>query len=277
MAYDLGSTVPLTTEILDESGALTAAFGVTCTVTYRLPDGTTVAVQPPVLNPSLGRYTADFVPVTDGPHTERWTSTSPATARSDAFDVRAAAPGYIIGLDDAKAHLNKEAPEDDEELRPYLLTAADVIEERQGEVLVPRTVVDPIRVVSYPTAALALCRTPVLSVTSLVAIDGTLTWRPADLVADASTGLLHVARGPLLHGVLRATYVAGYLRLPERYRMAARMILSALWASQRPDTGARRPQLGAGGQVLHSSGRRYQAADFPEAERLLGLGGAGFA
>lgn len=275
MAWDLGSVVPLTSEVFDADGNLTDASAVVCTVSYFLSDGTRVEVEPPVSNPATGRYTADFVPSTAGLHTERWTSTSPATSRSDTFDVRPAEPGYIVSLSDAKAHLNKTAPDDDEELRPYIVTAGEVIEDHLGEKILPQTVRE-VRTLHHTTDRMVLGFAPVISLTSVATIDGRLIWNVADLDADEPTGIVRVLLGPHLHGDIRVVYVAGRAAVPERYKMAARMVISALWELQRPDTGGRRPVLGAGGGMQRADGQRYRSADFPEAMRLLGAVG-GFA
>lgn len=240
MAWDLGDTVPLTTEITDSNGDLVAAAGVVCTV--GLPDGT--SVTPAVSNPSTGRFTVDYVATMAGRHTERWTSTSPATARSDTFDVRPAAPAYIVSLADAKKHLNKAAGStiDDEELRPFIEAATEVVEDLAGEAVIRRTVVER---VTIRGSRLALTSVPVVSLTSMVSLDGAQTFDVAAWDVDPASGIISALPGATACGQVVVTYVAGYQVIPARYTQAALMILRHQWDSQRGGTGGtRRSPLG---------------------------------
>lgn len=244
MAYDLGDTVPLTTEILDSAGVLAAATGVVCTV--GLPDGT--SVTPAVSNPTLGRYTVDFVPTMAGRHTERWTSVSPATARSDIFDVRAATPAYIVSLADAKAHLNLPAASttNDEELRGFIEACTEVVEELAHEVIVRRTIVE--RRVLHGARRFALHSVPVISLTSLVDVNGFLTWTAGNFDVDPETGIVSALWSSGVYpvaGLVQLTYVAGYQVIPASYTRAALMVLRHLWESQRSSLGGgQRTRLG---------------------------------
>jgi len=240
VAYDLGDTVPLTTEITDAAGVLVNASGVVCTI--GLPDGT--SVTPSVSSPSTGRYTVDFVATIPGRHTERWTSTSPAAARSDVFDVRAATPAYIVSLADAKQHLNMSATstKDDEELRGFIEAATEVVEELSGEVVVRRTVIErkPLR-----GGRVALSYTPVVSLTSIAATDGTLTSDQAGWDVDPDTGILTALPGATAwYGDAVFTYIAGPAIIPARYTRAALMILKHMWESQRSQVGSSRNPIG---------------------------------
>lgn len=241
--YDLGDTIPLTTEVLDAAGVLTAASGVACTI--GLPDGT--SVTPTVSSPSTGRYTVDYVPTLAGRHSERWTSTTPATARSDTFDVRAANPGYIFSLADAKAHLNLPAASttNDEELRGWIEACTEVVEELAGRVVARRTVTEK-RTLHRPVTVLALGYTPVVSLTSVVDINGYQTWTVGEFDVDADSGIVEVLRaGTPLYGSLRFTYVAGYPALPAKLVGAAKSILRHLWETQRSTMGGgQRTRLG---------------------------------
>jgi hypothetical protein len=243
MAYDLGDTVPLTTEILDSTGVLAAATGVVCTV--GLPDGT--SLTPAVSNPTLGRYTVDFVPTMAGRHTERWTSVSPATARSDIFDVRAATPAYIVSLADAKAHLNLPAASttNDEELRGFIEACTEVVEELAHEVIVRRTIVE--RRVLHGARRFALHSVPVISLTSIVDSNGILTWSVGNFDVDPDTGIVStlVSSGYPVLGTVQLIYVAGYQVIPAKYTRAGLMVLRHLWESQRSSLGGgQRTRLG---------------------------------
>lgn len=237
--YDLGDTVPLTTEVVDAGGELTAASGVVCTVV--LPDGTTET--PSAANPSTGRYTVDYVPAQVGRHVYRWTSTAPAAARSDEFDVRPAYPAYIISLDVAKAHLNKTTDEADEEIRSWLEVTTEIVEELAGKATARRTVVERCALDCW-TDGLALTWTPVLSLTSVASLDGSTTWTVGSLDVDPASGIVRVLTGPSLSGTLIVTYQAGYTSVPARYTGAARMILRHLWETQRAGLGGKRSRSG---------------------------------
>lgn len=236
MAYDPGDTVPLTFEIRDANGALVDAASVT--VTVDLPDGTTETPTP--AHPSVGRYEVDYVSTLSGRYSVRGVSTSPATAFSDTFDVRPAAPAYVVSLADAKRHLNLPASTDtnDEELRGFIEAATEVVEELTGEVVTRRTVVER---KAIRGAKVALSNVPVISLTSIAAVDGTWTSDPAGWDLDGETGILRALPGnPLWCGDAIITTVAGYELIPARYTRAALMILRHQWESQRASLGGGR-------------------------------------
>lgn len=243
--WDLGDTVPLTTQITDAAGALTNASSVVCTI--GLPDGTTAT--PAVLNPSTGTYTADYIPAMAGRFTERWTSTGPATARTDTFDVRPADPGYIVGLGDVKRHLNIPAAKtaDDEELRTYIEAATRVVEEYRNETIVRRTITEQIET-GAGTLRVALRTAPVLSLTSVQSVDGTYTWNVAALSVDTAQGSVGVISEAPFYGRINFVYVAGYQVIPGTYTLAAKIIIEHLWQLQR------RPSINAGGGLFGSLG-----------------------
>lgn len=205
-----------------------------------MPDGTTTS--PSVLNPptATGRYLADYLPGVPGRHTARWVSTGPASAFADTFDVRPATPAYLISLQDAKAHLNLTRAVHDEELRPFLEAATDVVEEAVGEVLVRRSIVET-RHVDVPRTRLFLHHRPVVSLTAVATVDGATVWNLPDLYTSAG-GLVTVRTGRPLSGHLSLAYTAGYTVVPPRFTLAARMIVESLWESQRTSKGA--PRLG---------------------------------
>lgn len=251
MAIDLGDTVPLSTEILDANGALTAATGVVLTVT--LPDGTTTT--PAVSNPSVGLYTVDYVPTQAGRHLERWTSTNPATARTDSFDVRPAAPAYIISLADAKEHLNKTSTADDEELRSWLEATTEIVEELAGRTIA-RRVVTELHQFNCPTLVLRLAASPAISLTSITSLDGVGSWTTSQFQLDGEAGLAYALPTALpLYGLVQTVHVAGYASVPSRFTAAAKMILRHLWGSQRAGSDRERNArhgLAKEGQVIAS-------------------------
>lgn len=243
MPFDLGDTVRLAADSKDAGGTLTNATGVTLTIT--LPDGTTAS--PAVTNPpaQTGKYTYDYPTVQAGRHAARWVFTGPASAYTDSFDVREQTPPLILSLADAKAHLNKSSSvvTDDEELRGWIESVTAGIEHLAG-MCVRRTVIEKHDVPSHGVHTLALRRTPVLSLTSLVAVlSGGTTYTVTDLDMDGPTGIVQRRDGARLYGPLRATYVAGRVVVPANLTAAARIILQHLWRTQQ---GPGRPQLGTG-------------------------------
>jgi hypothetical protein len=243
MSFDLADTVPLTVEIRDAAGVLVNASSVVCTIT--LPDTTTTT--PTVSNPSTGRYTVDYVTVQPGRHAVRWVSTGPASAFTDQFDVRPAAPGYIISLADAKAKLRISATNtaQDEQVRTYVEAATLICERVRGEAIVRRTVSEPRMLRSY-SYELPLWTTPVISLTSIATIDQIFTWDVTSFDVDGPSGLLRVKLpgGLPLWGQLTVNYVAGYTVIPANYTMAAKLIVQHLYESERGEKGAAR--LGGG-------------------------------
>lgn len=246
MPYDLGDTVSLAFDVRDATGALVNAE--TMTVTVGLPDGTSAVGS--VANPpaSVGHYVLDYVPTQPGRHTIRAVSTTPALAYSDLFDVRPAAPAYIVSLADAKAHLNLPASSttNDEELRGWIEACTEVVEELAGEVVVRRTVVEA-RTFDHVTARFALHAVPVISLTSITDLNGSATWTAGGFHVDPGTGVVSMlTSGSPLHGLVQLTYVAGYQIIPATYTRAALMVLRHLWSTQRAALGgsARSTRLG---------------------------------
>lgn len=242
MTIDLGDTVPLKFTVLDDGAPAVPA---TITLTIELPDGTTVT--PTVASPDTGRYEADYVPAAAGRYAVRWTSTEPATAFTDVFDVRPAAPRYMIGLAQAKAHLNITSTDHDEELRGHIEAATAAIELYLHEAVVRRTVVEK-HTLPRPMTLLILDEHPVVSLTSVQSLDATTTWDLAGLDVDGSTGLVQVVSGGALSGTVVVTYVAGRSMIPANHSRAAELVVEQLYSPQRsPGAG---PPGSPGGEEL---------------------------
>lgn len=237
MAFDLGDLVPLTVEIKDADGALAAPGDITLTIT--LPDGTPVTPTPS--SPSLGRYQYDYPTVQEGRHTARWVATGAnASAYVDAFDVRPAAPRYIVSLADTKAHLNIDPGvlAHDEELRTYIEAATNVVQDHTGLTLVRASRTDRVRPSSG--SELWLPRRPVISVTSLTSLDLSVTWpvTSTDVYLKSEWGQLTRLAGTPWYGDMLASYVPGVAVIEERYTLAAKIIIQHLWSTQRqPSVG----------------------------------------
>lgn len=239
MPFDLGSTIPLAADCRNAAGTLTNAT--TASLTITLPDGTTTS--PAVTNPpaQTGKYTLDYTSVQAGRHSVRWVFTTPAFAYTDSFDVRESTPPAILSLDDAKKHLNKTTTTDDDEIRSWVESITAGIEGLCGPVVV-RTVTE--RHDGRRVPRICLRQTPILSVTSVVAIlTGGTTYTVADLDVDTTTGVVQRLDGGTLTGPLRVTYTAGRRIVPAAMTSAARIILQHLWRTQQ---GPGRPQLGTG-------------------------------
>jgi uncharacterized phiE125 gp8 family phage protein len=140
----------------------------------------------------------------------------------------------LVSLEDAKRHLNKSLDDtaDDEELRQVIEATTPLVESIRGEVVARRSFVMDTDAWTG-TRTVLLPKSPVLSLTSVVSLDGSATWDPADLHVD-STGIVTVRSGPLFWGFLRFTYVAGYPVLPANFALAAKIIIAHLWETQRP-------------------------------------------
>lgn len=242
MPFDLGDTVRLTAQSTDPGGTLTDAATVTLTIT--LPDGTTTS--PAVTNPpaTTGQYTYDYVTEQPGRHAVRWVFGTPDSAYTDVFDVRAADPPLILSLADAKTHLQLTGTSQDAQLRDWLEAITESVEAYTG-VGPRRTVTEDHEIPSSGTRALALRRTPVLSITSAAGIlTGGTSYQAADLDVSSSTGIVRPLNGGRLYGPLRITYVAGREQIPASLTAAARIILQHLWRTQR--AGPRGPVIGGG-------------------------------
>jgi hypothetical protein len=231
--FDLGDTVPLGVAIRDANDALVTPGAIVLTIT--LPDGTSVTPTPATV--STGLYTADYVPVQAGRHLVRWTTTTPATAFTDTFDVDEAAPPLIIGLEEAKDFLNITDTSQDEELRAMIEGVTAVVESGDGKdfpgvgPVVRRTVTTVVRAdgscYEYP-----LPTTQILSLTSGAYLDGGGSVSLTGYTFDDS--ILRAPYGGYLPSApWTLTYVVGRPSLPSNIRMGALEILKLAWASQR--------------------------------------------
>lgn len=255
MSLDIGDLVPLTVTVRDATGNPVNATTVTLTIT--LPDGTTVT--PTVANPpsSTGVYLYDYPAVQAGHHSLRWTSTGPSAAYSDAFDVSVALPQYLVSLADMKNQLRITGTSDDEQLRRFIEAATTAVERIRGEAAVKRTVTEEHRfpdwfrglgqvtpnmsTATYQRRAMALNVSPVVSLTSVARVDGTMTWDVSLLHVEQVSGVVDVLFGPAFAGLITVTYVAGYQVIPAEFGLAASFIVEHLWQTRRGAKGGPRP------------------------------------
>jgi hypothetical protein len=261
MPYDLGDTVPLAVTVRDSAGDPTAAG--TCLLSVELPDGTTV--QPAVSSDETGIYTVAYVPTMAGRYAIRWTSTEPATAYADVFDVRPAAPLYVLSLADARDALNITSSRHDEKIRPYIEATTGALERYLGQVIVRRTFVETITARRGGQPAVALSHWPVVSITSAATEDGVTTWDAGDLDAD-DVGIL---TGATFTGRIVVTYIAGRSEMPPEITLAARKVLAALYSDKRGASAG--PPGQPGGEELERDA--YGIVTSPEVVELLGASG----
>lgn len=240
---DLGSVYQVAVDVRNSAGVLADPGSATLTVT--LPDGTTVTPAVTLPPSSTGQLRVDYVTTQVGRHAWRMVTTAPATGYSDVFDVRPAVPTGIVSLADARAQLNMGPAEtsDDDELRVFIGAATGAVERALGRVVVRRSVTDRFTI-SGSATELLLRRVPVLSLTSVVSTDGATTWDTGSLTVDDETGLVSVVSGPAFTGCVDVTYQAGYVVIPDNYRLAGQIIVQHLWETQRGTTGG--VQLGGG-------------------------------
>lgn len=268
MAFDLGDVVPLTIAIADASATPVNATTVTLTIT--LPDGTTVT--PSVTNPpaTTGTYLYDYPASVPGRHVVRWTSTGPQAAFTDVFDVRGQDNPTLVSLADVKRQLSFTGSVRDEEARWYAEAVTGVVERELGLAVVRRTRVEDHHNVR---GALTLNWTPVVSLTSMVLVNGTYTWDVSTLHCSPS-GVVMSPLGVAPYGDVRVTYLAGMAQIPAEYGLAAEIIIQHLWQTKRPERGS-----GSRTNALADS-MGYQQAGFAipnRARELLGAGLPGIA
>lgn len=264
MSFWLGDTVPLAVDITDEDGNSTTPASITCTIS--LPDGTTTSPTP--VSPQLGRYTVDYIPAQAGTFGVRWTSTGPAGAFTDAFDVRPAAPTGVVSLADAKAYLNIRVDGFDDELRGFLSSAVERVERHLGEVL-PRRTVSEVATASRYGGWVLLSSRPVISLTSVVGVDGVPVWNVVDLDVRGDLGVFTARVGPRLCGDLKVVYTAGQPIITAVQRDAVLMVLEEYWRTQRSRLGGRGTTMG--GTAAAAQGDTGPAGVAPLERRLEDL------
>lgn len=163
----------------------------------------------------------------------------------------------IVTIAAAKAQLNIPTSDtaDDVELQGYIDAATAAVELQLGQVVDPRTVVDE---VACPAGARSflLNSVPVLSLTSVTSLDGTVVWAvgPSVMHVNAASGLVTVLSGPTVSGTLLVTYQAGMTVVPANYRLATLIIIQHLWETQRGSMGT---VMGGGDDSGYIAGRGF--------------------
>jgi hypothetical protein len=243
-----GGMYPIAFDVLDATGALTHAASVTLTIT--LPDGTTAT--PAITDATVtGQYRLAYQTTIAGRYTAHAVTTGPVTSWDDEFDAAPTPWPAMVSLNDAKGQLNMDVADHrfDDELRDFIASATGAAELYKHEVIVRRTVTDELDLWSQGGYGYGwgygrrqqkfwLRSAPVISLTSVVAWDGSVTWDVTQMRASPS-GLVKVMGGLPVSGLADITYIAGYQVIPAHYKRGALVILAHLWETQRgPGTAA---------------------------------------
>lgn len=221
--YDIGDTIPLSVEIKNSSGVLTNPVSIALTV-RRDYDNTTDNLTPTQVSTGVYRY--DYVPDVPGRHIFRWSSTTPSASFNDVYNV--VTEGYgIVSLAAAKRYLSIPADDTsvDEELRVIIAGVTSSIED----------VVGPIRRITVTEkhsggrAAIALNRSPIISVTSVVENGVTLTADDYSLnygVLTRMAGAYTESRWASGTNNITVVYVVGRAEMPPGFGLAARDLIA---------------------------------------------------
>lgn len=244
METDLGAQRRLTFDVRDAGGTLVNPATAVLVVTR--PDGTTTPSITVTLPPAqTGKLIYDLTPSQAGLHTVSWTTTGPVTAGADAFNVRAASPGYILSLGSLKEHLNIPAAttQFDEELQSWSETVTRLVEDKVGEIT-RKTYTERHR----GGPSIWVRNPPIISVTSVGPYGGSggSTYGPADVVFTEGGRIELVGSGGFGGGPWSVVYVAGRIVPAPNQRDAAKIILKHMWETQR---GASRLPLQGGNDV----------------------------
>ncbi|WP_406168887.1 head-tail connector protein [Streptomyces sp. NBC_00996] len=155
----------------------------------------------------------------------------------------------IITLEQAKAQLNIDATDtsDDAELQLYMDAVTGALEEYKHQVIEQREFTEDIRVTSI--GSFRLFNTPVVSLTSVEAADGSQTWDVANLRA-APSGVVRVLSGLLVTGLITVVYTAGPATVAANYQLAGLIVLQHLWETRRGRYGT----VPGGGEAVIPAG-----------------------
>ena len=241
-----GGIYPVAFDVLDSAGTL--AHAATATLTITLPDGTTAT--PAMTDTAVpGQYRLSYQTTMPGRHTAHAVTTGPVTSFDDEFDVAATPWPAIVSLTDAKNQINVPLTDHthDDLLRDYIAGVTGALEDYKHEVIVRRVVTDELDLCGPPFGGRRSFRVwsaPVISLTSVVSWDGSVTWDVTQMRVSAA-GVVKVMGGVPVTGLVDVTYVAGYQQVLANYRRGALVMLAHVWETQRgPAAG-----MGMGGVI----------------------------
>jgi hypothetical protein len=238
-----GGMYPIAFDVRDASGALVHAATVTLTLT--LPDGT--SATPAITDAAVpGQYRLPYQTTIPGRYTAHAVTANPVTSWDDEFDAAPTPWPAMVSLADAKAQMSMDPADHaaDDLLRDYIAAATGAAEDYKHETIVRRTVTDEhdfgwyggnTRAYGYGYGfrqRFRLRSAPVISLTSVVSWDGTVTWDVTLMRANPS-GTVRVMGGIPVTGLAEITYIAGYQVIPANYKRGALVIVQHLWETQR--------------------------------------------
>ena len=227
-----------TYEVRDALGNLGDAGSVTYTVTDATGAITTAAAAAHL---GTGKYGVDYTPPGIGWHGVTTTATGGILAAGitrtwqDTFTVDSSWP--VVSVDDAIEHMRAQdvitGASDREQLAILCRVATEAIELDLGRVIVPRTVVETL---TGGRRALALTKTPVISVIGVTEAALALATDGTAYTLDAGSGLLYrgTSTGPASAGYWSlvgavVTYRAGYITPPWVARQVALRGITRMW------------------------------------------------
>jgi hypothetical protein len=235
----VGDTYSGRREVFDADGDPGAA---TVTITVLQPDGTIAPATP--VQTSTGVYDFDFTTTQTGLHTVVTSATGGvlgSNTRSWPDDVFHAddttTAVRLVGLAEAKQHLNMTRTDADEELLEFIGRASAAVESH-SKLWHRATIVETLD--RYPRRAIVLSKRRAVSVSSVVENGVTIDPLTYQLAGQVLTrGYYSLAANWLAGpGALVVTYQAGETVVPLDVRQAVLLMLEHLWQTQRgPSSG----------------------------------------
>lgn len=230
--YDIGDTVLLSTTITDADTGL-PVNPASLQLTVFPPIGTpSVLTLADLDNDAAGDFSYGYTATMAGPHRYAWLGAGPGFAETGTFMVWP--PLTVLGLADAKDHLNITGTDRDEELRRNIISATDAIENKTGP-MTPKVFTQ--RLWCHRTSrgvadlgVVVLPQRPVLSVDEIVSAAGrtVLVTDPDVFVAPGG-----VLRFPGSAGQYDITWTAGRTSVPGDLYQALLELLRHLMQPQR--------------------------------------------
>lgn len=247
---DLGDTITFSTKLYDKpienGGVLVNPVSAALTITLPPDPVTGISVtMTPTISPTpatTGTFTYQLPTTLVGRTIGRWLFTmapvsgiAATTSYSEVYEVGPADPGFIIGLAEAKDHLNipQSVTTEDERIRSWLAAITRVIEYRVG-ICSPRTITDRLNG-EYCTRTIRLKRGPVISVTSITPSHtySGRSYSPSEVSVTEHGRLTNNNGWNFIGGPWTIVYLAGRTVIPANITQAALIILGHLWQTRR--------------------------------------------
>lgn len=143
----------------------------------------------------------------------------------------------IVTLDQVKDKLNIDSDDtsQDIELQDYLDAVTTPVENQLREIVDVRDFTEDLEL--HGRVKFRLTNTPIISLASLVSLDGVVTYDVANLKVEPG-GLVRVITGIAPFGVFTATYQAGYVTVPANIVQGTLEAIQDVWEdSQRGMSG----------------------------------------